>query len=251
MAISLCPECGAGVDPSAFQCAACEILLPGAILDVDAPARDGEEPSSIVRGMLSLEPMKRGRAVKVPVREVDELTRPWTPVFPTAVPRTLVGIELAIDYVHPLEAHILSFVDGVHTVEQISTASRLSDVEFEALVRSLVDRGVLELCRQAAAPPGGDGLDPQRVLQEAVALERGGKPDQAIKLLEQAIARTGDAPLYNRLALVVLKNHRNVTAARGLMEKALELDPENEKYRRNLELIAEFAARRGRGEAPH
>src|SRR5439155_12064377 len=114
---SRCPECGAPVQPGAFQCSSCEMLLnPEVVLDV--AFGDNPDPPSIVRGMLSLEEWTPGNAPPArPKQSGNEATRRWAPVSPVAVPRILVGIELATQSVHPLEAHVLSYVDGRQTVD--------------------------------------------------------------------------------------------------------------------------------------
>jgi len=96
-------------------------------------------------------------------------------------------------------------------------------------------------------PPAAPRRPPQGVfespLQRAINLERAGKLDEAIKVLEHAVSRAADpAPLYNRLAIVVLKEHRDCARAEKLLHKALELDPENEVYKQNLMKTLSLAA---------
>ncbi len=75
----------------------------------------------------------------------------------------------------------------------------------------------------------------ENVLQRAVLLERRGDVDGAITVLKNAIARNRDpAPLYNRLALVVLNQKHDYAQAEELLRKALELQPGNEVYKKNL-----------------
>ena len=89
-------------------------------------------------------------------------------------------------------------------------------------------------------------------LQKAIALERSGDYAGAIKVLELAIARSDDpAPLFNRLAIAVVKERRDLSAAEDLLQKALALDPDNEVYRQNLmKVLSMSAALTGRHKMP-
>ncbi|HEY3452606.1 MAG TPA: tetratricopeptide repeat protein [Myxococcales bacterium] len=72
-------------------------------------------------------------------------------------------------------------------------------------------------------------------LQRAITLEKSGRIKEAITHLEHAISVAPDpAPLYNRLALVLLKERRDLKGAEALLHKALELDPDSDVYRQNL-----------------
>ena len=80
-------------------------------------------------------------------------------------------------------------------------------------------------------------------LQHALTLERRGQVTGAISVLKVAIARApSPAPLYNRLALVILNQRRDAKQAEQLIQKAIELDPENQVYRENLAKVLMFAA---------
>ena len=59
--------------------------------------------------------------------------------------------------------------------------------------------------------------------------------DRAIELLEQAIARSAEAPFFNRLGVIVATKKHDLSRARQLIERAIALDPENKTYRNNLE----------------
>jgi Flp pilus assembly protein TadD len=89
-------------------------------------------------------------------------------------------------------------------------------------------------------------------LQKAIELERSGDYAGAIRVLELAIARSDDpAPLYNRLAIAVVKERRDLSAAEELLQKALALDPDNEVYRQNLmKVLSMSAALTGRHKMP-
>jgi tetratricopeptide (TPR) repeat protein len=72
------------------------------------------------------------------------------------------------------------------------------------------------------------------VLQRAVVLEREGKADEAIAVLEEAIELDKSAVLLNRLALIVLNQRQDVSKAAELLRRAIELEPENPAYEANL-----------------
>jgi hypothetical protein len=75
-------------------------------------------------------------------------------------------------------------------------------------------------------------------LQSALLLERNGDVDGAIRVLRSAIASAPrPAPLYNRLALILLSKKRDTTQAEELLEKARELDPDNPVYAQNLRKV--------------
>ncbi len=50
------------------------------------------------------------------------------------------------------------------------------------------------------------------------------------------------APLYNRLALVLLDQRRDLARAEGLLRKAVEIDPSNDVYSKNLYKVLGLAA---------
>ncbi len=79
-------------------------------------------------------------------------------------------------------------------------------------------------------PPRSDS-----VLERAVAFERSGDIERAIQMLERAIAQVKEpAPLYNRLALILINQRRDFRRAEALLTKATELAPDNKVYQQNL-----------------
>ena len=89
-------------------------------------------------------------------------------------------------------------------------------------------------------------------LQRAITLEKSGRMKECIEHLERAIEVAPDpAPLYNRLALVLLKERRDLKGAEALLHKALEHDPDSDVYRQNLLKILMMAgATTGRQKVP-
>lgn len=96
---------------------------------------------------------------------------------------------------------------------------------------------------RAEAPPPAPApripLESQRAydatLSKAMAMEKKGDVGGAIRLLKEGIARAPNpAPLYNRLAVLILNRQRDAKQAEELLHKAIALEPENPVYRQNL-----------------
>ena len=80
-------------------------------------------------------------------------------------------------------------------------------------------------------------------IQAALTLERRGEVDGAISVLRTAISRAPKpAALYNRLALVILNQRKDSRQAEELIQKAIELEPENPVFKANLIKVLAFAA---------
>jgi type IV pilus assembly protein PilB len=86
-----------------------------------------------------------------------------------------------------------------------------------------------------ASAPAEKPADPtDDILQRIVRLERSGKINEAIELLESGISKLPKpAPLYNRLGLIILNQQRDYTRAAELFKKAAELDPDTSVYMMN------------------
>jgi type IV pilus assembly protein PilB len=87
-----------------------------------------------------------------------------------------------------------------------------------------------------AGQPGVRSEPPaESILQRAVQLERDGRFQEAIELLERGISRLRNpAPLYNRLGMILLNQQRDYAAALALFQKAADLEPDNSIYTMNL-----------------
>lgn|GEM_PF-2402868 len=149
-----CPECRGTVEEDDFQCEHCGLLL-------DPEQASGEyiitEPT-IVRALLS--PPQRSRTMEVPKPPPqrpaahDLATARFTvPMDANTVPHLRAGLNIALQPLHPFEAHIASFVDGVHAVPQLALAARLPEIEVKVVLKALLERGVLELHRAPVSPP--------------------------------------------------------------------------------------------------
>jgi tetratricopeptide (TPR) repeat protein len=82
-------------------------------------------------------------------------------------------------------------------------------------------------------------------LQVALRMEQGGRLNEAIRFLENAIAKSPDAPtLYNRLAIILMRERSDFRRAESLIRKAIELAPDNQVYALNLtQVLSRMAVR--------
>lgn len=75
-------------------------------------------------------------------------------------------------------------------------------------------------------------------LQVALRMEQNGRLDEAIRYLEKSISQSPDAPsLYNRLAIILMRERADLRRAEQLLQKAVELAPENTVYDTNLKAV--------------
>jgi type IV pilus assembly protein PilB len=106
--------------------------------------------------------------------------------------------------------------------------------------------------REAQAPVASSTSGPARakgdaaaenILQRVVYLERNGKMEEAIELLEQGISELrSPAPLYNRLGLILLNQQRDYSKSAKLFQKAADLEPDNSIYMMNLYSVLSLRA---------
>lgn len=75
-------------------------------------------------------------------------------------------------------------------------------------------------------------------LQVALRMEQGGRLDDAIRYLEKSIAQSPDAPsLYNRLAIILMRERADLRRAEQLLQKAVALAPDDGVYSMNLKAV--------------
>lgn len=92
-----------------------------------------------------------------------------------------------------------------------------------------------------APPPGRERSED--LLQRVIRFEREGQVDRALELLKRELARTAAAaPLYNKLALILVNQRKDFSQAAELLERAVELEPRNPVYQQNLLTVVEIAA---------
>jgi hypothetical protein len=97
--------------------------------------------------------------------------------------------------------------------------------------------------QQAPAARTTDQERNEDFLQRAVRLEREGQVDRAIELLKRGLARSSaPAPLYNKLALILVNQRKDFLQASELLERAVELEPHNAVFQQNLLKVVGLAA---------
>lgn len=99
------------------------------------------------------------------------------------------------------------------------------------------------------APPRRASAEAERqaasALQIALRMEQGGRLDEAVRYLEKSIAQSPEAPsLYNRLAIILMRERADLKRAESLLQKAVDLDPDNEVFAKNLKQVVQQRALR-------
>jgi hypothetical protein len=261
----LCPTCNHEIRDGDFLCVECETIV-GPLLVSAIP----EPPKcpSVVFSLLAPPDSSLDRKIPrppppPPPGTVDDVrmlatTRPFAiPADDRDVPRITAGLDLGSISLTEFDAYLLSLMDGRATVAALKSDSRLTSIELQSVLHSLQDRGLIELAEKPqprrfpkdgpaparqhdSSPPSSAFESP---LQKAIALEASGQIGKAIRVLEGAIARSDDpAPLYNRLAIALIKERRDFDRADELLTKALALDPVNDVYRANLMKVSAMRA---------
>ncbi|HVE81426.1 MAG TPA: tetratricopeptide repeat protein, partial [Myxococcales bacterium] len=96
-----------------------------------------------------------------------------------------------------------------------------------------------------APSPMASAPKAESVLERAISLERRGEVDGAIHILKRAITQVKEpAALCNKLALILVNQRKDFRQAEELLNKAIELEPENAVYQQNLFKIVGLAAER-------
>ncbi|MGC4119001.1 MAG: hypothetical protein QM765_31415 [Myxococcales bacterium] len=254
------------------MCPSCELVVDGA--QVERAPLPPHEPSLVFALLAPADAkLEKAPGPPPPPREAFEDSPRGCAADedePTVLFRTLpnpLGVPIVVGKLDgkrsaltTFEAYVVSKVDGSSDVESLGKMVGLQRVEIQSLVHSLVDRGLLKMTPPPAVPaalrttaPGGFELDRASVrtepfrqaapaglgqkasLQEAIALEQKGDFKGAIKVLAKAIELSDQpASLYNRLALVVIKERRDFAMAENLLQKAVQLDPKREVFLKNL-----------------
>lgn len=156
MAVIRCPECSTDVDEGEFACPKCELILNPS----SAPEEGERGRPSIVQALLSptgwsgpdeqlQPPPRQPRSEQVTVRTpllMDEY----------AIPRMVASLDLVLRPLHPFEARVASFLDGKTSVPDIARAAELSLVEVQAVLKSLLERRIIELHRREPRPERWD-----------------------------------------------------------------------------------------------
>ncbi len=176
-----CPQCGAEATSDDFACPQCESILNEAALEA--------EPISVVEALLSRSARKARRpAAPPPEPEPKPVARPAASLPPSLlvprpavslppsllVPRLKGGITLTQTPLPPLEAELVSYIDGRATVAEIAGRAKLSIIEVMVTLQAETLVGSVELVPR---PPPGPGQDPATLIEQGKA--NGRSPRQA------------------------------------------------------------------------
>ncbi|GHG63782.1 hypothetical protein [Comamonas sp. JC664] len=156
-----CPECLAPVGGNDFQCTQCGLRL-------SPQQASGEyvitEPA-IVRALLS--PPQRTRPLEIPRPPPPQATphdlataRFTVPMDTHTVPHLRAGLDAAPQPLHPVEAHIASFIDGDHAVPELARAAPAATARAAARNRTRLGGGL----PPARRPAGGERKEAKRGL---------------------------------------------------------------------------------------
>jgi tetratricopeptide (TPR) repeat protein len=82
----------------------------------------------------------------------------------------------------------------------------------------------------------------KQLFDQATEMESKGNIDAAIELLERALKVSKEAAIYNRLGVILALHKQDFDQGREMIERAVELAPENQTYAHNLSKILTRAA---------
>lgn len=124
-----------------------------------------------------------------------------------------------------------------------------------ALDPELVEAQTLQLQLQHAVgpaelPPEPEDPEARRLYHEAGAKEAAGDTDGAIERLERALGLCEAPMILNRLGVILALRRRRLDEARRLLERAVELAPENRAYVHNLGKVLDFLAKEAPASRP-
>jgi len=120
-----------------------------------------------------------------------------------------------------------------HLRDAIAGGYRPFDVQ-RAFALALVANGLYAEAERAVADIPADEAEDLGVVQGFLLLERGAQSEAEVVLRRVAEERPADPAVLNMLATVVYRQQRYAEAV-SLLERAVELDPGNERWAANLE----------------
>jgi len=155
-----CPACGAPASLDDFQCGKCLLLL-----NPEAGGSDPRMEISVVRALLSVTESRP--FLKIPDPPPRDISNDATrvvaaPFDKRLVPRLVAGLDLALKPMHQFEAYVASYIDGEHTIDELSARAKLPRAEVHALLHSFKARGIIQLDspRPAQPPPAAPAAPP-------------------------------------------------------------------------------------------
>jgi hypothetical protein len=278
-----CPHCGAPSAPNDFQCARCELLLVRSPEDLpprdnvsviralisipDRAGPRGAAPPLSQNDKTRVSSFTKAAAGPPAVPSItaglDLAQKPLNPfeayILSFVDGRTkLADLELITGLAEvELRAVFESLSErGVTKMTAVEPPKRAARARQEAEPQNVQPAPApapapAAVAPQAKAPAPAPARPPAEksvettddILQRIVRLERSGKVNEAIELLEGGIAKLPKpAPLYNRLGLIILNQQRDYTRAAALFKKAAELDPETTVYQMNLYSVLSLEA---------
>jgi len=92
------------------------------------------------------------------------------------------------------------------------------------------------------AQRGGGSSRSKELYDQATAAEERGDWDGAVELLEKALRESEQAAFHNRLGVLIATKQRRFREAQEHIERAIELQPGNPLYERNLHKILQTMA---------
>ncbi len=156
-----CTKCGRQLSTADFQCPFCELLLDSPALLDDAVGFEEHVPSVIrsllsppVSGLHSFDPPQSNP--DVPQDFADDFVVATKPMMYTEafadVPVLCPGLDLMTCKLSTFEAFVVSMVDAKTNVRGLRQMAGLSEPEFQALLKTLQDRAIIQLVNAVAAP---------------------------------------------------------------------------------------------------
>ena len=143
----VCPKCHSKYEEGSFSCPACEVILE----DSAAFEKPETDVPTLVEALLTPDPSspfevapQPSGANAVPFEVPSPLAQELEEIPDSAVLRIL-DLDLHGQSFTPYEARFLGFVDRRWPAKDVREAAKLSPMEFAAVVRNLVAKGVIEI----------------------------------------------------------------------------------------------------------
>lgn len=244
--------------------------LPSVIV-ADAPPAPIDPSAALRTPPVPLEPVTTNVTPPMPLEPVSSVPSPsrprrklpagarsarkqdekrTTPIDPA--PASLAEVP-AEKRTTPIESEPVALADApvIGTDPRILSKGQANRRVLDALkqVKRRGDEEPKEPSVEVEAPGHGTRADrlAAGTLQVAIRMEQGGRLDEAVRYLEGAISKSPDAPtLYNRLAIILMREHGDLLRAEHLLQKAIELAPGNPVYEKNLQAVVQKRAMRGK-----